>query len=193
MFSKPYSKFGHCSLALAGTAFLAFCLAWQSASAADPQRVARTLSKANPPEQIVTCAERPRHIRILVEDVRDEGGVITADLHDDNPDNWLVGKQKVDRERWMAKPGVTEICLTVEKPGTYALALYHDLDASGRLETSAIGIPTEPFGISNNPIIVLSPPSHADAAFEVPEEGVSLTIRLKHGFRNGQAPEPRQK
>jgi uncharacterized protein (DUF2141 family) len=150
-------------------------------------RVARTLAKANPPDQVAVCSEQPRHIRILVEDVRDQGGVITADLHDGDPDSWLVSKKRVDRERWRAEPGTTEICFTVARPGTYAVALYHDLDASGKLNKGGLGIPSEPFGISNDPTIVLSPPSHAEAAFQVPEGGISLTITLKHGFRSSPA------
>ena len=160
-------------------------LAPLTAQAADSEdRVARTLAKANPPDQVDVCSAQPRHIRVVVEDVRDQGGVITADLHDGDPDSWLVGKRKVDRERWHATPGKTEICFTVDSPGTYAIALYHDLDASGKLDKGALGIPSEPFGVSNDPTVVLSPPSHKEAAFQVPEDGVSLTITLKHGFRS---------
>lgn len=158
------------------------------ARAADPDEAERILAKANTQDQVETCSEKPRHIRIRVEDVRDAGGVITADLHDGDPDKWLVGKEKVDRERWRASTGTTEICFVVEKAGTYAIALYHDLDVNGDLDKSGLGIPVEPFGISNNPLIVVSPPSHEEAAFEVPEDGVSLTISLKHGFRSGSPP-----
>lgn len=193
MFLKQHSKSRGHRLPFAGAALLALCLSAQAPAAADSGRVEQTMAKANPNEQVETCSEQPRHIRIMVEDVREERGVITADLHNDNPDNWLKGKRKVDRARWMARPGTTEICFTVERTGTYAIALYHDLDASGRLETSMIGIPEEPFGISNNPIIVLAPPSHSEAAFEVPQDGVSLTIRLKHGFREGKPTRSQQK
>lgn len=150
----------------------------------DEDRVASTLAKANSPEQVAECSEKPRHIRVLVEDVRDEGGVITADLHDDDPDNWLVGKRKLDRERWHATPGTTEICFTVDKPGSYAIALYHDLDANGKLNKGGLGIPSEPFGTSNDPAVVFSAPELEDAVFEVPEDGVTLNITLKHGFRS---------
>ncbi|MEX0923905.1 MAG: DUF2141 domain-containing protein [Rhodovibrionaceae bacterium] len=193
MFLKPRSRTRRSPLSLAGAAIFTLCLAALAPAAADSGRVERTLAKANPSEQVETCSEQPRHIRILVEDVREERGVITADLHDDDPDNWLVGKKKVDRERWTARPGTTEICFTVEETGTYAIALYHDLDASGRLETSMLGIPVEPFGISNNPIIMLSPPSLGEAAFEVPHDGVSLTIQLKHGFLDGKPGRSQQK
>lgn len=156
--------------------------------AADPDEAPRILAKANTQDQVEACREKARHILIQVEDVRDEGGVITADLHDDDPDKWLVGKEKLDRERWRVATGTTEICFTVEETGTYAIALYHDLNANGDFDKSFLGIPVEPFGISNNPSIVLSPPNHEKAAFEVTEAGVSLTIRLKHGFRSGSPP-----
>ncbi|MBW2162587.1 MAG: DUF2141 domain-containing protein [Deltaproteobacteria bacterium] len=36
------------------------------------------------------------------------------------------------------------------KPGTYAISVMHDLDSSGDLNTSLVGRPKEPWGVSND-------------------------------------------
>jgi uncharacterized protein (DUF2141 family) len=34
--------------------------------------------------------------------------------------------------------------------GNYAIGCYHDLNGNGRLDTNLLGVPTEPYGFSNN-------------------------------------------
>lgn len=64
--------------------------------------------------------------------------------------------------------------------GEYAIALFHDVNLDGKMNTNSVGIPTEPFGFSNNPRILFGPPSFRKASFKV-QNGSSkkLSIRLK--------------
>ena len=62
-------------------------------------------------------------------------------------------------------------------PGRYAVAVYHDRDNSGKLETGAFGIPKEPVGFSNNPAFLFGPPSDA-ASIELDDTARQLTIEL---------------
>ncbi|MCF6170683.1 MAG: DUF2141 domain-containing protein [Bacteroidales bacterium] len=65
-------------------------------------------------------------------------------------------------------------------PGaTYAISLYHDLDASGEINKNFIGIPTEPYGISNDAWRRFSAPRWDEAAFTL-ESDKSIVIHLKH-------------
>ena len=129
-------------------------------------------------EQNAECRQAPVYVWIEVTNVLQERGFITAQLHDGDPDKWLEGKEKIDRERWVAKAGTTELCFVLPEPGTYAIAVYQDLNASRKLDTSWIGIPQEPVGASNNPAPGLGPPSHDEVAFEVPEGGITIQIAL---------------
>ena len=56
---------------------------------------------------------------------------------------------------------------------------YHIINTSVCCQTACLGIPTEPFGVSNNPTIFLGPPSHKEAAFEIGPGGTTLEIELK--------------
>ncbi len=40
-----------------------------------------------------------------------------------------------------------------------AIRLFQDLDGDGELDKNALGMPTEPFGFSNDPVIRFGPPS----------------------------------
>jgi len=63
-------------------------------------------------------------------------------------------------------------------PGTYAVRTFHDVDGNGELNSNMIGMPTEPWGMSNNPSGSFGPPSWDDASFEVGEDDVSIDINL---------------
>jgi uncharacterized protein (DUF2141 family) len=66
-------------------------------------------------------------------------------------------------------------------PGTYALALIHDENANGRLDTRLV-VPREGFGFSRNPIIGFGPPKFGAAQFNVGTTDTSQSIRMKYMF-----------
>lgn len=51
--------------------------------------------------------------------------------------------------------------------GTYGIKLYHDVDGDGDMDTNLMGIPTEPFGFSNNARGRFGPASWDDAVFTI--------------------------
>lgn len=64
--------------------------------------------------------------------------------------------------------------------GTYAVAVFHDINSDGKLNTNGFGIPTEGFGFSQNPAIISGPPKFRDAAIFVAGQGNAIDIQLKH-------------
>ncbi|MCY1289236.1 hypothetical protein D9M68_418490 [compost metagenome] len=64
--------------------------------------------------------------------------------------------------------------------GTYAIAVAHDENMNGKLDTNALGIPVEGYGFSNNAVGWLSAPSFSAASFSYDGENLSLTIRLHY-------------
>lgn len=65
------------------------------------------------------------------------------------------------------------------KYGTYAVALFHDEDGNGKLNTNFLGIPREGFGISNNPTLKLSAPKFKNASFALKGD-VTIKIGMKY-------------
>ena len=63
--------------------------------------------------------------------------------------------------------------------GTYAIRLFHDVDGDGSLKTGRFGIPSEPYGFSNNAPVRFGPPKFKAASFTVGAEPVTQIIKLK--------------
>lgn len=64
-------------------------------------------------------------------------------------------------------------------PGRYAIALYQDANENQRLDTHLFGYPTERFGFSRNPKVLLGPPSHSEVEFEWSPDQQAVHILLK--------------
>jgi len=65
-------------------------------------------------------------------------------------------------------------------PGTYAIAVIHDENMNGKLDTNVLGIPTEGYGFSNYAKGVLRMPSFSAASFPYNGQDLELTISLHY-------------
>lgn len=69
--------------------------------------------------------------------------------------------------------------LGVLPPGDYGLAIIHDENANGKLDTFA-GIPREGIGFSRNPPIRFGPPSFRSAIFSIAGGSVRQDVKVKY-------------
>ena len=78
---------------------------------------------------------------------------------------------KALRQMWAQAPatGKAECRFTDLPPGRYAVAVSHDLNGNRRLDTNVLGMPTEPWGVSNGAHPKLRAPRFDEAAFVVSE------------------------
>lgn len=65
-------------------------------------------------------------------------------------------------------------------PGTYAMAVIHDENMNGKLETDLLGIPTEGYGFSNDVKGVVGAPSFSTASFPYDGQNLDLTMSLHY-------------
>ncbi len=63
--------------------------------------------------------------------------------------------------------------------GEYAIAVYHDKNANGKLDTNLLGIPKERYGFSNNARGRFGPASWTDSHFYFDADLNSHTIQIK--------------
>ncbi len=84
---------------------------------------------------------------------------------------------------WRAAPVAaaddTKLVFTNLEPGTYGIAVYQDLNSNEVLDKTSLGIPTEPYGFSNNIRNRFRPPDFTDFSFELEEAPVTMEIRLE--------------
>ncbi|CAD7337793.1 DUF2141 domain-containing protein [Sphingomonadales bacterium 56] len=64
-------------------------------------------------------------------------------------------------------------------PGTYAIAIIHDENGNGKLDTFA-GIPREGVGFSRNPAIRFGAPSFRSAQFAMTGSAVRQDVKIKY-------------
>jgi uncharacterized protein (DUF2141 family) len=116
-------------------------------------------------------------VTLTLENVRHRDGVLRAELRTENA--WSRGKRFMGVE--MATPAKGPVVLQFKDvpPGRYAVRLFQDRNSDGELQTNFVGLPSEPWGMSNNPSLMRGAPTFAAAAFDVGAGGAALTIRLR--------------
>ena len=65
-------------------------------------------------------------------------------------------------------------------PGTYALAVIHDENMNGKLDTDRLGVPKEGYGFSRDATGGLGPPAFSAAAFAYNGQNLEMTIGLRY-------------
>lgn len=63
--------------------------------------------------------------------------------------------------------------------GEYAIAVYHDKNKNGKIDTNLLGIPKEDYGFSNNARGRFGPASWEDSKFKIEERIYSTEIKIK--------------
>ena len=114
-------------------------------------------------------------LSIVIEGVRSNQGQMTASLYSDDKTQFLQHNGSLKVWRVPAQSPVTRMCIWLKAPGIYAVAIYHDANANGRLDLGLLG-PTEDYGFSRNPRILFSKPSLASVRF--PTTGAETTVQI---------------
>lgn len=79
----------------------------------------------------------------------------------------------------VVQSGNLEIALPELPAGTYAISCFHDVNGNGKLDTNFLGIPTEPYGFSNNARPKFRAPNWEEAKFDWQPGAEMLRIRLE--------------
>lgn len=127
----------------------------------------------------VSCNGAENEIRIVINGLKDNVGLVTVDLYINDNDGFLKRAGRVAQRRAAAKAPHTVLCIAAPEPGDYAIAVYHDENANKTFDKGAFGLPAEPWGISNNPKVRFGPPHVEEALFPVDADaGAKVAISL---------------
>ena len=86
--------------------------------------------------------------------------------------------QVVQQRKQNIKTGGAMLTFANLPKGGYAVAVFHDEDADGELDTNFVGIPTEAYGFSNNARGVFGPPELSEQLFEL-KTNYTITIQIR--------------
>ena len=131
-----------------------------------------------PNEAAAVCGAQPLQVKVTVVNTTRQG-ILTVELYDEDTPNFLKREGLLHRIRVPAEESQQTVCFDAPAPGRYAVVTYHDLDADRRFDRKWF-LPAEPFGLSNNPPLKLRMPRFEESAFEVGEQGTSISIDLSH-------------
>ena len=115
------------------------------------------------------------NLEITVGSIKGDTGKVLAALHSEAgaatfPDT----KGIVSAQSAQAVPGTIRFVFEDLPAGRYAIAVIHDKNNNGKLDTDFLGMPKEGFGFSQNATGFMGPPSFKKAAINVPADKTTI-------------------
>jgi uncharacterized protein (DUF2141 family) len=127
---------------------------------------------------VLTTSALGADLAVAVHEVRGSEGQVKLMLFEREE-----GFRKEDKARQVlalpATAGMVSGVFHELPPGRYAVIAYHDENGDGKLDLRFGMFPKEGYGLSNNPKFS-GPPKFKEAAFEMPEAGQRIAIRLAY-------------
>lgn len=117
-------------------------------------------------------------VRVTVTGVSASTGSIRVQSYRGTAGDWLVKGHWLSRIQVPARRGTMTFCLPVPGPGTYAVAVRHDVNGNGETDIRSDG-----GGMSNNPpinIFNLGRPNVRETAFPVDGGVKPIQIRMRY-------------
>lgn len=114
---------------------------------------------------------------VVVEGLRNSKGSMLVGLFDRAegfPDKAAIGKSSEVSGNRMT------VIFKDLKPGRYALAIIHDENGNGKLDTNAIGIPVEGFCFGNNAMGLVGPPSFKRASVVIEKDAITQKLKMRY-------------
>lgn len=126
---------------------------------------------------IAAPAAHAENLTVRITGIESSEGIISVGILDGVEgfpgDREVLVGQRVDA----ASPEI-EVIFCDLPPGRYAIAVQHDEDGDGKQDKNLFGAPTEPYGFSNDARGRFGPPDFEDAAFDLGEDALTITIEL---------------
>ena len=128
----------------------------------------------------VFSAEATGVISVQINELKNNSGYVAVSLFN-NADAFPTNPEKAYRKLRSQIQNNVALVRFVDVPhGEYAVAVYHDENANGKLDTNFIGIPNEGLGSSNDAKGSFGPPKFADAKFTLKEDRKTLVIKVSY-------------
>ncbi|MBX3621639.1 MAG: DUF2141 domain-containing protein [Rhizobacter sp.] len=122
----------------------------------------------------VSVAAQAHVLTVEVLNARSDQGNVAGALYGSEA-SWL--KESLRGERQPAGEKVVLVYRDLEA-GHYALSVFHDENANGKLDSNVVGIPTERYGFSRDARGHMAAPTFGDASVELTAD-TTITIHLR--------------
>ena len=116
-------------------------------------------------------------LTVVFKDTRNTDGNIFVSLHNSETTFPMQAEKSLTQNMVTAKD--KRMVFNNIPYGLYAVAVIHDENANGKLDTYFLGIPREGVGASNNKM-GFGPPNFKDSAFMLNEPEKTITVDIKY-------------
>ena len=115
---------------------------------------------------------------VTITNVSESKGLLRVQSYRGTKDEWLEKGKWLTRTELPAKAGTMRVCVPLPGPGSYGIAVRHDVNGNGKTDIRQDG-----GGMSNNPsinIFNLGKPSYTKTRFQVGSAPVTLSIQMRY-------------
>jgi uncharacterized protein (DUF2141 family) len=126
----------------------------------------------------LSAAPAPVFVEVRVEGQRNARGLLRACLTRD-PEHFPDCEDDPSAINASVPASDRQFRLGPVARGTWALAVFHDENGNGKLDT-VLGVPKEGFAFSRNPPLTFGPPKFDRASLIVGERDVEAPVRLRY-------------
>ena len=104
-------------------------------------------------------------LTVEISEIQDTKGQISIGLYANEES--FPETEKSYRGTTVRVTGERAVAIFQDVPaGTYAIAVFHDINSNGKLDNNFLGIPKEGYAFSNNVFGTFGSPDYKDASFE---------------------------
>jgi len=121
------------------------------------------------------CA--PQTISVSVSSTCAKAGEVRLAVYANAKD--FAAKREIASVVRASRNGTVELDVSLPAAGTYVLAAFHDLNGNGELDRNMLGIPTEPYGFTKEPVSKWEAPGFEDVASRFEGGKARTELRLK--------------
>ena len=130
------------------------------------------------PNDMSKCRGSGPAVRVTVTEVKSGTGTMRMPLYRATRQDWLARGRWIYRIQVPARAGTMTFCMPVPQPGSYGIAIRHDVNGNGDTDLTQDG-----GGMSNNPsinVFNLGKPSVDKVAISVGQEVKTISIRMRY-------------
>jgi uncharacterized protein (DUF2141 family) len=131
------------------------------------------------PNEMAKCrAGAGPAVKVDISGITPARGMLRVQLYRGTAADWLKTGRWLNRIEVPAHASSATVCMPVPGPGTYGIAVRHDVNGNGSTDIRADG-----GGMSNNPainIFNLGKPSYDKTAFAVGNDVKTISIRMRY-------------
>ena len=117
------------------------------------------------------------NLLIDLDNIKTAQGIIWIGIYD-SEENYMIKERAIVEGVNVTQTGKLQINIPDLQYGTYAIAIFHDINGNGLLDRNLIGIPSEPYAFSKKPKSKWRLPRFHEVKFDFTNSNQILNAKL---------------